>query len=152
MAKEWLTGPVMEQVMLVGSKLVEDNVIGVVVDMVNTIGQASQMKTAIRMYRLARQAKKSKEFQNETERLKKAKHQRDRLLRELEEVWSFLEDGMPGLETDQEPHSIKEGRTTTTFRSMNKKLDANMARGMVDLVLDQVAVEHNFQGSAACPA
>jgi hypothetical protein len=77
---------------------------------------------------------------------------------------------MAGLETDLKPHSMKDGRTITStsrkrkkrwtkgennregIRSMNKKLDANMARGMVDLVLDQVAVEHNFQGSAACPA
>ena len=65
---------------------------------------------------------------------------------------------------------MKQGRTTTSssrkrkrgwtkgekiregIRSMNKELDFNMARGMVDLVLDQVALEHNSQGSDACPA
>ena len=46
-------------------------------------------------------------------RLERARHQRNRLIRELEEVWSFLEDGMPGLEKDLEPHSMEEGRSTS---------------------------------------
>ena len=54
-----------------------------VVDIVNTIGQTSQMKTAIRMDRLARQAEKKKEFQEKMERLEKARRLRDRLLNEL---------------------------------------------------------------------
>ena len=41
----------------------------------------------------------SKNFQNKVRRLERARHQRDRLVRDLEEVWSFL-DGMPGLDTD----------------------------------------------------
>ena len=41
----------------------------------------------------------SKNFQNKVRRLERARHQRDRLVRDLEEVWSFLEKEMPGLET-----------------------------------------------------
>jgi hypothetical protein len=104
------------------------------------------------------------------ERLTNGKQQMDRLLGELEEVWSFLEDGMPGMETDLEPYSMKERRTSTStstkrkrrltkgekiregIRNRCKELDTNMARWMVDLVMDQVAVEHNCQGSAASTA
>ena len=42
---------------------------------------------------------------------------------------------------------IREG-----IRNRCKELDTNMARWMVDLVMDQVAVEHNCQESAAYPA
>ena len=53
-----------------------------------------------------------KKFQNKVRRLERARHQRDRLIRKLEEVWSFLEDGMLGLETDLEPHPMEEGIQT----------------------------------------
>ena len=49
-------------------------------------------------------------------RLERSRHQRDRLLRELDEVWSFLEDGIPGLETDLESHPMEEGTSTTRKR------------------------------------
>jgi hypothetical protein len=32
----------------------------------------------------------------------------------LEDVWSFLEDGMPGLEADLESHSMEEGKSETS--------------------------------------
>ena len=38
------------------------------------------------------------------------------MIRELEEGWSFLEDGMPGLETDLEPYSMEAGRPTSKKR------------------------------------
>ena len=57
-----------------------------------------------------------KTFQNKVRRLERARHQRDRLIRELEEVWSFLEDGIPGLETDLEPHSMEAGRPASKKR------------------------------------
>ena len=37
-------------------------------------------------------------------------------MRELEENWSFLEDIMPGLETDLDPHSMEEGKTPSRKR------------------------------------
>ena len=55
-------------------------------------------------------------FLNKVKRLERARQQRNRLMRELEEVWSFLEDGLPGLETDLEPHSMEEGRSTSRKR------------------------------------
>ena len=59
---------------------------------------------------------------------KSYRHQRDRLVRDLEEVWSFLEDGMPGLETDLEPHSMEEGRTTSRKRKRAKSREDEVRR------------------------
>jgi hypothetical protein len=57
-----------------------------------------------------------KEFQNKVKR-----HQRDRLLRELEEIWSFMEDGMPGLEADLESHSMEEGKSERSTTRKRKR-------------------------------
>ena len=45
----------------------------------------------------------------------------DRLLRELEEVWSFLDDGLPGLEADLESHSMEEGNLKTSTSRKGKR-------------------------------
>ena len=70
----------------------------------------------------------SKNFQNKVRRLERARHQRDRLVRDLEEVWSFLEDGMPVVETDLEPHSMEEGRTTSRKRKRAKSREDEVRR------------------------
>ena len=72
--------------------------------------------------------KKSKKFQNKVRRLERARHQRDQLMRKLEEVWSFLEDGMPGLETDLEPHSMEEGRSTSRKRKRARSREDEVRR------------------------
>ena len=165
-AKEWLTGPVLEQVTLAGRKIMEDTVMGVVEDIVGTIVQTSQEISASRMDRLAKQARKNQDYQDRMRRLENAEKARNKLLKDLEEIWSFLEDGMPEMETDLEPHSKEE---ETRYRKRRRKLTKgekkraremneyrelgeNMAGWVVDQVVEQVAVEHNCQGSAACPA
>ena len=64
-----------------------------------------------------------KTFQNKVRRLERARHQRDKLIRKLKEVWSFLEDGMPGLETDLEPQFVE------TVIPVTKKRKRSISRG-----------------------
>jgi hypothetical protein len=86
----------------------EDTGMGVVEDIVGTIVQTSQEISASRMDRLTKQSRKKQEYQDRMRRLK-----------DLEEMWLFLEDGMPEIETDLEPHSMEE---ETRSRKRRRKL------------------------------
>ena len=69
-----------------------------------------------------------KTFHNKVRRLERARHQRDQLIRRMEEVWSFLEDGLPGLETELEPEFMEAGRPDSRKRkrSISREDEAKM--------------------------
>ena len=77
-------------------------------------------------------------FWNKVKRLERARQQRDRLIRELEEVWSLMEDGMPGLETEMEPNLMEDGSQT----SRKRKREASRAEEIMRLEeeLNQVRI------------
>jgi hypothetical protein len=81
-----------------------------------------------------------KTFQNKVRRLERARHQRDRLIRELEEVWSFLEDEMPGLETDLEPHSMEARRPAYKKRKSRRSISREDEARWLEDELDDVRV------------
>ena len=74
-------------------------------------------------------------------RLERARQQRNRLMRALEEVWSFLEDGMPGLGTDLEPYSMEEGRST----SRKRKRETTRAEEIMRLEDELELVRHSME-------
>ena len=69
-----------------------------------------------------------KTFHNKVRRLERARHQRDQLIRKLEEVWSFLEDGLPGLEADLEPQFMEARRPDSRKRkrSISREEEAKL--------------------------
>ena len=77
-------------------------------------------------------------FWNKVKRLERARQQRDRLISELEEVWSLMEDGMPGLETELEPNLMEDGSQT----SRKRKREASRAEEIMRLEeeLNQVRI------------
>ena len=67
-------------------------------------------------------------FWNKVKRLERARQQRDRLIRELEEVWSLMEDEMPGLETELEPHLMEDGSQTSRKRKRETSREEEIMR------------------------
>ena len=67
-------------------------------------------------------------FWNKVKRLERASQQRDRLIRELEEVWSLMEDEMPGLETELEPHLMEDGSQTSRKRKRETSREEEIMR------------------------
>ena len=84
---------------------------------------------------------KSRMYQNKVKRLERAKHQRDRLMRELEEVWSFLEDGMPGQELDLESNTMEEGRSTSKKRKRAESREDEIRRLEDEMKQDRLSVD-----------
>ena len=58
------------------------------------------------------------QFMNKVKRLERARKQRNRIRRDLEEVWTFLEDGMPGLESELKED---ENNSNYNFRKRNRR-------------------------------
>ena len=67
-------------------------------------------------------------FWNKVKRLERARQQRDRLIRELEEVWSLMEDEMPGLETELETNLMEDGSQTSRKRKRETSREEEIMR------------------------
>ena len=60
-------------------------------DILNTIDETSQQRNANRLEKLAKQVRKKYEFQEKLKRLDMARKERETLMKDLKEIWSFLE-------------------------------------------------------------
>ena len=142
-----------------GDRNVTERIHLVIDDLLTMVKSQSEGNESARLERLKKVESKRKNCLDKLKRVEKAKLQKEEQLVYLERCWSTLENGVPEMVTDLDPHPSQKGwkrkrkaDKSERRRLERKKEDKDLAMDVLEGILQQVEVEHDCGVSVACPA
>ena len=119
----------------------------------------SEVNESARLERLKNVEIRRKNCLDKLKRLEKANEQKEEQLAYLERWWSTLENGVPVMVTDLDPHPSQKvwkrkrrADKSEMRRLAREKEGKDLATDVLEGILHQVEVEHDCGVSVACPA